>query len=116
MGMLGNLAALVAYTAVAVAVGVALPMVLAPSPLWWGIAAGAAVFLFGMVIHERAARRAAIGQLTGRVLALGNLANRLREEVRELRDVQRAAATGDSSDELEAMAAEMKMLKTLVAQ
>jgi cyclic-di-GMP phosphodiesterase TipF (flagellum assembly factor) len=116
-----NLAATLAYGAVSVAVAFASPDLLPDaslsSPQLFGTLLGAIVFLGGALTHEAMTRRAEAARVEGRLLSLGNLAARLREEVRQLRDIQRAqAAQRAGQPDIEVVAGEMRMLKSLIEQ
>ncbi|MBI3517092.1 MAG: hypothetical protein HY060_23925, partial [Proteobacteria bacterium] len=110
-----HLAGLLAYAAIAAALAVGLPVAvpgLFASPLVTSGLLGAAVFLLLMLIHEAAARHGTLKALAGRLLGLADLVSRLREEVRQLRDVQRAqAAALEGATEVESVAQEVRGLR-----
>lgn len=112
-----------AYGAVAVATAVALPELLPAglllTPRAAGIAAGGVVLLAGALMQEVMARREAIGDLRGRLMSLGDYAARLREETRQIRDIQRATAANlppDQSAEVEKLNGEVASLQSQIAE
>ena len=116
-----HLAGLLAYAAIAAAIAVGLPQIapggLLTSPALTGALVGAVVFLVLMLVHEAAARHGTLKALAGRLLGLADLVSRLREEVRQLRDVQRAqAAQIEGATEVESVAAELRGLRAEVDQ
>lgn len=110
------LAGLLAYTALGTVTALALPELvekdLLLSPQGVGIAAGALVFVAGALIHEVIDRRAQAAKLRQSIVSLGQatqrMARRLQVESPEIKGLQAA--------EIETMAAEMKVLKSLVEQ
>lgn len=118
--MLGFIAP-IAYAAVAFVVMFAAPSVLGDGPVLdantLGILLGVIILISGFLAQEIITRRSQQGQNRTRFRALLEQVSLLREEVRALRDGQRAlnAANGDAS-EIETVVAEMRMLKTLVNQ
>ncbi|MBV8166436.1 MAG: EAL domain-containing protein [Alphaproteobacteria bacterium] len=121
MFSLSHIAALIAYGALAATIAVGLP-IFAPaswlaSPFFASALVGAVVFLVFMLVHEAAARYATLKALAGRMLSLADLVSRLREETRQLRDVQRdqAAALEDTSM-VETVAEQVRGLRQQVDQ
>jgi cyclic-di-GMP phosphodiesterase TipF (flagellum assembly factor) len=116
-----HLAGLLAYAAIAVAIAVGVPQIapggLLTSPVMTSGLIGVVVFLVLMLVHEAAARHGTLKALAGRLLGLADLVSRLREEVRQLRDVQRAqAAQIEGATEVESVAAELRGLRAQVDQ
>src|SRR5258708_1721868 len=115
-----HLAGLLTYAAIAAALAVGLPVFVPAwfaSPLVISGLIGAVVFLLLMLIHEAAARHGTLKALAGRLLGLADLVSRLREEVRQLRDVQRAqAAAIEGATEVESVAQEVRGLRAQVDQ
>jgi len=116
-----HLAGLLTYAAIAAAIAVGLPHIvpadLLASPVLTSALLGAVVFLVLMLVHEAAARHGTLKALAGRLLGLADLVSRLREEVRQLRDVQRAqAAQIEGATEVESVAAEVRGLRAQVDQ
>lgn len=109
-----QLAAPLAYGALAAGAAVVLPEFLPPglagSPQALGGAIGVAVALAGAVIQEALTRRESASELRGRLMSLGDFTSKLREELRQLRDAQKqqsgqiAAASG-AAESLEALSA-----------
>jgi cyclic-di-GMP phosphodiesterase TipF (flagellum assembly factor) len=94
-----------------------LPMGVAGAPATWGIAIGVALFLAAALLHEVIARTSAQRSAAKQLLALQSTTATLRDEVRRLRDIQRSHEVApDNSAEIEAMAGEMSLLKSLVDQ
>jgi cyclic-di-GMP phosphodiesterase TipF (flagellum assembly factor) len=118
--MLGFIAP-IAYAAIAFVVMFAAPSVLGDGPVLdantLGILLGVIILISGFLAQEIITRRSQQGQNRARFRTLLEQVSLLREEVRALRDGQRAlnAANGDAS-EIETVVAEMRMLKTLVNQ
>lgn len=118
--MLGFIAP-IAYAAVAFVVMFAAPSVLGDGPVLdantLGILLGVIILISGFLAQEIITRRSQQSQNRTRFRALLEQMSLLREEVRALRDGQRAlnAASGDAA-EIETVVAEMRMLKTLVNQ
>src|SRR5579863_3028248 len=91
-----HLAGLLVYAAIALAIAVGLPQI-APigfltAPVVISALIGLVVFLVLMLVHEAAARHGTLKALAGRMLGLADVVSRQREEVRQMRDVQRAQA------------------------
>jgi cyclic-di-GMP phosphodiesterase, flagellum assembly factor TipF len=116
-----HIAGLIASAAIAAAIAVGLPQV-APAGLLTSSFVisgliGAVVFLLLMVLHEGAVRHGTLKALAGRMLSLADLASRLREDVRQLRDVQRAqAAALEDESGVERVTAELRGLRAEVDQ
>lgn len=121
MFSLSHIAALIAYAAVAAALAVGLP-IFAPaswlaSPMVTTGLIGAVVFLSLMLIHEAAARHGTLKALAGRMLSLADLVSRLREETRQLRDIQRAQAVAlEDTTAVESVAEQVRGLRQQVDQ
>ncbi|MFD2264006.1 EAL domain-containing protein [Lacibacterium aquatile] len=118
--MLGFIAP-IAYAAVAFVVMFAAPSVLGDGPVLdantLGILLGVIILISGFLVQEIITRRSQANQTRTRFRALLEQMSLLREEVRALRDGQRAAsAAGGDAAEIETVVAEMRMLKTLVNQ
>jgi cyclic-di-GMP phosphodiesterase TipF (flagellum assembly factor) len=114
---LSSLAGLFAYAAVAVAVALAVPRLLgagAPSTQWIGIVAGLVVFVIGALLQEVFTRRSQVRALTARLGEIGNIVARLRSDFRDFA-VGRTSADAPAQD-LVTLTAEMKIMKSLVAQ
>jgi cyclic-di-GMP phosphodiesterase TipF (flagellum assembly factor) len=121
MFRLSHIAGLIVALALAGAIAVGLPQVAPPgllaAPVVTSALIGAVVFLLVMLLHEASARHGTQKALAGRMLALADLAARLREDLRQLRDVQRAQATAlEGAAEVETVAAELRGLQAQVDQ
>jgi cyclic-di-GMP phosphodiesterase, flagellum assembly factor TipF len=94
-----------------------LPMGAAGAPSTWGIAIGVALFLAAALLHEVIARTTAQRRAAKQLAAMQSTTVALRDEMRRLRDIQRSHEVApDNSAEIEAMAGEMSLLKSLVDQ
>ena len=116
-----HIAALLFYAALSGAAALVipdrLPMGVAGAPSTWGIAIGVALFLAAALLHEMLARLAFQRRVKRRQAEMQTTVLALRDEVRRLRDIQRRHEVApDNSAEIEAMAGEMTLLKTLVDQ
>ena len=116
-----HIAALLFYAALSGAAAMVipdrLPMGLAGAPSTWGIAIGVALFLTAALLHDVIARLAFQNRVKQQQSAMQAHVVALRDEVRRLRDIQRSHEVApDNSAEIEAMAGEMTLLKTLVDQ
>jgi cyclic-di-GMP phosphodiesterase TipF (flagellum assembly factor) len=112
-----TLAGLIAYAAVAVAVALGVPRLIgagAPKAEWIGIAAGFVVFLTGLLLHEIFQRRAQMAETRKRLSDLAALATRLSSDLRDFSAGRTPAAM--PAQDLAALTAEMKIMKSLVAQ
>ena len=121
MFRLSHIAGLIVAAALAGAIAVGLPQVAPPgllaAPVVTSGLIGAVVFLLVMVLHEASVRHGTQKALAGRMLALADLAARLREDLRQLRDVQRVQATAlEGAAEVETVAAELRGLQAQVDQ
>lgn len=121
MFRMSQIATLIAAAAIAAAIAVGLPQVapagLLGAPVVVSGLIGAIVFLLVMLLHEASARHSTQKALAGRMLALADLASRLREDLRQLRDVQRTQATAlEGAAEVETVAAELRGLQAQVDQ
>jgi cyclic-di-GMP phosphodiesterase TipF (flagellum assembly factor) len=118
--MLGFIAP-IAYAAIAFVVMFAAPSVLGDGPVLdantLGILLGVLILISGFLAQEIITRRSQYNQTRTRFRTMLEQMSLLREEVRAVRDGQRAlnAANGDAT-EIETVVAEMRMLKTLVQQ
>jgi cyclic-di-GMP phosphodiesterase TipF (flagellum assembly factor) len=115
--ILSTLAGLIAYAAVAVAVALGVPRLIgagAPTAEWIGIATGLVVFLTGLLLHEIFQRRAQIAETRKRLGDLASLATRLSSDLRDF-SAGRTPSEAPAQD-LATLSAEMKIMKSLVAQ
>src|SRR6185312_9125842 len=115
--ILSALAGLIAYAAVAVAVALAVPRLIsagAPTAEWIGIACGLVTFLIGLLLQEIFQRRAQMAETRRRLAELTSLATRLASDLRDF-SVGRTPGHLPAQD-LAALTAEMKIMKSLVAQ
>ncbi|HUA51224.1 MAG TPA: EAL domain-containing protein [Candidatus Sulfotelmatobacter sp.] len=116
-----HLVGLLVYAAIALAIAVGLPQV-APvgfltAPVVISALIGLVVFLVLMLVHEAAARHGTLKALAGRMLGLADVVSRQREEVRQMRDVQRAqSAALEGAAEVETVAKELRGLRAQVDQ
>lgn len=116
-----HLSALLAIAAISAAVAIALPEFLpldvAGSPTALGVVAGAMAFLAGALALEIAARRGGEKRAEAERRFLAEQTRKLLEDMRKVEGVQRSQRVApDPTAELEAMAGEMTMLKSLVEQ
>jgi cyclic-di-GMP phosphodiesterase TipF (flagellum assembly factor) len=121
MFRLSHIAGLVAAAAIAGAIAVGLPQVapagLLGAPVMSSGLIGAVVFLFLMLLHEGAVRHGTQKALAARMLSLADLVARLRDDLRQLRDVQRVqGAAIEGAAEVETVAAELRGLQAQVDQ
>ena len=116
-----HLVGLLVYAAIALAIAIGLPQV-APvgfltAPVVISALIGLVVFLVLMLVHEAAARHGTLKALAGRMLGLADLVSRQREEVRQMRDVQRAQSVAlEGAAEVETVAKELRGLRAQVDQ
>src|SRR5271163_712714 len=121
MFRMSHIAGLIAAAAIAGAIAVGLPQIMPPgllaAPVVISGLIGIVVFLFLMLLHEAAVRHGTQKALAGRMLALADLVARLREDLRQLRDVQRVQAVAiEGAAEVETVAAELRGLQAQVDQ
>jgi cyclic-di-GMP phosphodiesterase, flagellum assembly factor TipF len=115
--ILSALAGLIAYAAVAVAVALAVPRLIsagAPTTEWIGIACGLVTFLIGLLLQEIFQRRTQLAETRRRLAELTSLTTRLASDLRDF-SVGRTPGHLPAQD-LAALTAEMKIMKSLVAQ